>query len=224
MIAALFDIEGTLFTSPMGRGFVKYASAHGRRLQALAYFASFMPPFFLSKLGLLSREAINTAAVARMPRLIQGYDLRQADSAFEWIVDGFILPSGRTHLLELWERHRRAGHLLIIASGGLTPCVERIGARLGAGGTVGTEVEVCGGRYSGRIASPVVIGPEKATRTMRLIEQLGADVDWPSSSAYADSFHDLPFLELAGHPTAVYPDAKLARVAAERGWPVVEGE
>ena len=32
MIAALFDIEGTLFTNPMGKGMTKYAFSNGRRL------------------------------------------------------------------------------------------------------------------------------------------------------------------------------------------------
>jgi phosphoserine phosphatase len=223
MIAALFDIEGTLFTNPMGRGFVAYASAHGRRLQSFAYFAFLMPLYQLSKLGLLPRERFNTIAIERMTSLIRGYDPRQADAAFDWVANDFILPSGRPRVIDLWERHRREGHLLIIASGGLTPCVERIGARLGAAGTVGTDVETDAGRLTGRIGSPVVIGREKAARTLQLVEQLGVNVDWPASCAYADAFHDLPFLELTGRPAAVHPDAKLARIAAERGWPVLDG-
>ena len=124
----------------MGRGFVAYASAHGRRLEALAYFASLMPLYQISKLGLLPRERFNTIAIARMTSLIRGYDLRQAEAAFDWVANDFILPSGRPRLLEIWESHRRDGYLLIIASGGLTPCVERVGARLGAAGTVAAAI------------------------------------------------------------------------------------
>ncbi|MEQ1699786.1 MAG: hypothetical protein ABMA25_06730 [Ilumatobacteraceae bacterium] len=39
--------------------------------------------------------------------------------------------------------------------------------------------------------------------------------------AYSDSASDLPMLEAVGHPVAVNPDAKLERVAGQRGWPVV---
>ncbi len=223
MIAALFDIEGTLFTNPMGKGMTDYAFSNGRRLQAAAYFASLMPLYQVSKLGLFPRERFNTTAIARMAWLIRDYDLREADAAFDWVANDFILPSGRREILECWEGHRRSGHLLLIASGGLTPIVERIGARLQAAGTVGTDAEVRKGRYSGRIASPVVIGREKATRTLQLVSQLGVEVDWPGSFAYADSFHDLPFLELTGHPVAVHPDPKLQRVARERGWQIVDG-
>ena len=105
----------------------------------------------------------------------------------------------------------------------MTPIVERIGARLGAAGTAGTDAQVKDGRYTGRVSSPVVIGREKADRTLRLVSQLGVEVDWKESFAYADSFHDLPFMELTGHPVAVHPDAGLKRVALERGWKILDG-
>jgi HAD superfamily phosphoserine phosphatase-like hydrolase len=223
MIAAIFDIEGTLFTNPMGKGLTSYAFSHGRRLEAAAYFAFLMPLYQLSKTKLLSRESFNTIAIARMARLIRGYDLRRADAAFDWVAYNFVLPSGQREILDLWDRHRRSGHLLLIASGGLTPVVERIGARLQAAGTAGTDAQVKDGRYTGRVSSPVVIGREKAERTLSLVSQLRVEVDWKESFAYADSFHDLPFLELTGHPAAVRPDAALARVARERGWPILAG-
>ena len=223
MIAALFDIEGTLYTSPMGRGFLRYASANGRKLRALLYYGSLMPKYYLAKLNVASKEALNRTAIARMPLLIRGYDLRQADAAFDWVANSFILPSGRESILQLWEHHRLLGHLLVIASGGLAPCVQRIGSHLNAAATVGTEVLVKNGRYTGRVGSPVVIGREKAARTMRLVSQLGVDVDWAASYAYADSIHDLPFLELVGRPAAVHPDRGLLYIAQERGWRVIGG-
>jgi phosphoserine phosphatase len=224
MIAAIFDIEGTLYTNPMGRGFMRYAASHGRAVRTNLYFGSLIPQYYLSKIRLVSRESLNTTAIARMPWLIQGYSAKEMEAAFEWVVDRFMLPSGRKSVLDRWEHHRRSGHLLLIASGGLAPCVGRVGAHLRAAGTAGTEIRMKDGRCTTRIGSPVVIGKEKAVRTLRLVSQLGASVDWPASFAYADSHHDLPFMELAGHPTAVHPDPGLRRTARERGWPVLEGD
>jgi HAD superfamily hydrolase (TIGR01490 family) len=224
MIAALFDIEGTLYTNPMGRGFIEYASSNGRRLQALVYYVSLMPRYLLCKLAITSEESLNRLAIGRMPRLVQGYDLQQAEAAFEWVADSFILPSGRQSVLQLWEDHRKLGHLVVIVSGGLAPCVQRIGAHLKAAGTAGTEVLVRDGRYAGRVASPVVIAREKACRALALVSQLAADVDWAASYAYADSLHDLAFLELVGHPVAVHPDKVLAHIALERGWQIIGRE
>ncbi|MBC8504360.1 MAG: hypothetical protein ISR58_19150 [Anaerolineales bacterium] len=40
-------------------------------------------------------------------------------------------------------------------------------------------------------------------------------------AAYGDTLSDLPMLEISDNPVAVYPDAKLHRVAKEKGWRVI---
>lgn len=41
------------------------------------------------------------------------------------------------------------------------------------------------------------------------------------SWAWSDSINDLPLLQAVEHPVATHPDKMLARIAAERGWPVL---
>ena len=38
------------------------------------------------------------------------------------------------------------------------------------------------------------------------------------STGYSDSINDLPLLEAVNTPVAVHADARLAAIAAERGW------
>ncbi|MDO9174895.1 MAG: haloacid dehalogenase-like hydrolase, partial [Actinomycetota bacterium] len=61
--------------------------------------------------------------------------------------------------------------------------------------------------------------PGKVEAIEQLARWEGLDLDqcW----AYSDSASDLPMLEAVGHPVAVNPDARLERVAGQRGWPVV---
>ena len=47
----------------------------------------------------------------------------------------------------------------------------------------------------------------------------GHDLD--DCFAYSDSYSDVPMLSVVGHPAAVNPDAKLARLAHTYSWPVV---
>ncbi len=47
-------------------------------------------------------------------------------------------------------------------------------------------------------------------------------IDLEASSAYSDSYTDLPMLEAVGHPVAVNPDRVLAKVAREREWEVMQ--
>lgn len=45
-----------------------------------------------------------------------------------------------------------------------------------------------------------------------------------STYAYADSVTDLPLLEWASHPVAVYPDPKLAAHARDQEWEILGEE
>jgi HAD superfamily hydrolase (TIGR01490 family) len=221
MIAALFDLDGTLFSTPMGRAFIRYASSHGRRLRASLYFASMMPLFTLHKLKWLPQELMFRTAIRRMAWLIQGYDLSQGAEAFDKIVYEHILPSVREDILERWHEHRALDHQLVIVSGGLVPCLVRIGAHLSATGILGTKVEVIDDRYTGRVILPVMIGDEKGQSASRFFTERGLEVDWEASYAYADSIHDLPLFEIVGNQVAVYPDDGLRKLAKTRGWEII---
>jgi phosphoserine phosphatase len=75
------------------------------------------------------------------------------------------------------------------------------------------------GRYAGEMEF-YAYGPFKAEAMRALAESEGLDLD--ESSAYSDSYTDLPMLEAVGHPVAVNPDRVLAKVAKEREWEVMQ--
>ena len=79
--------------------------------------------------------------------------------------------------------------------------------------------EVVDGKYTGR-AERALHAEAKADCVRAVAEREGFDL--AECTAYSDSHTDLPFLEVVGHPVAVNPDRALRRVAAERGWPVLE--
>jgi HAD superfamily hydrolase (TIGR01490 family) len=221
MVAAIFDIEGTLFRGQMGRGFVAYAQENGRWLRAQLYFLSLMPKYIGYQLGWLPAKPLFHDAIERMAWLIGGFDQAQADAVYDWVARDYILPTGHQPVLDRWRWHRGEGHRTYIVSGGLEPCVAIIADELQANGFRGTKVEQTDGIVSGRTIPPVVMGDAKRQAALKMVEA-DLDVDWEASYAYADSLHDLPVLELVGHPVAVYPDEALAEVATERGWQIIQ--
>jgi phosphoserine phosphatase len=60
----------------------------------------------------------------------------------------------------------------------------------------------------------------KAECVREVAEKDGLDL--AACTAYSDSHTDLPFLEAVGHPVAANPDRALRRIAAVRGWPVLQ--
>jgi HAD superfamily hydrolase (TIGR01490 family) len=124
--------------------------------------------------------------------------------------------------LRLVERHRARGEPCYIVSAALQEIVDELAAELGFDGALGTICEVGpDGAYTGRSLRSLH-GRAKAAAVRELAER--EHVDLGVSTAYSDSHTDLPFLEAVGNPVAVNPDRALRRIAAERGWRVLEFE
>ena len=85
-----------------------------------------------------------------------------------------------------------------------------------------TRIEVERGRYTGRIAPPIIKGADKADQIKRHLSSHGLDVDWNASYAYGDSYSDRLFMTFVGHPVAVHPDPKLRSMALANNWEVLE--
>jgi HAD superfamily hydrolase (TIGR01490 family) len=221
MIAALFDIEGTLYTAQMGRGLLKYARAHGHRPAVYRYYATVLPFYGLRKLKLIGDERLRRRAIGGLGGVVKSWTLDEADAAFDWIIQDYLLPAVRPDVMERLEQHRARGDAVVLVSGMPTPCLERLGARLGVAGVVGSELEVRDGRYTGRPVLPVMVGADKGAATQAFFAGRKSAVDWASSYAYGDSIHDRSLFELVGHAVAVYPDPELDALAREHKWETI---
>ncbi len=123
--------------------------------------------------------------------------------------------------LELFDLHRRSGRRIYIISSAPEEVVEPIARMLKVDDFVATRAETKDGRYTGEIEF-YCYGENKAAAMREIAEARG--IDLARSYAYSDSITDLAMLETVGKPHAVNPDRELAKVAAERGWPVLRFE
>ena len=130
-----------------------------------------------------------------------------------------LMERVRPESMRLIEQHRDAGRNTYIVSASPIELVEPLARALGMTAGIGTRSIITDGVYTGELDGPFCYGPGKvdAIEAVAAAEQLDLDRCW----AYSDSASDLPMMEAVGHPVAVNPDAKLERVAADLGWPVV---
>jgi HAD superfamily hydrolase (TIGR01490 family) len=224
MIVALFDADGTLYSAAYGRGLMKYALAHGRRLHVAAYFASLVPPSLPVKLRLTHNETLDRLKIGRMAWLLRGWDEAQGRRAFEWVTDEYLLPTRREHVMARLRSHQQLGHTVVIASGTFTPSLQILGDRLGVQHLIGTGIELRAGRYTGRSLPPIIKGADKLAGIRAQLAALGSPIDWAGSYAYGDSYSDREFMQLVGHPVAVHPEHHLREHVLENKWEILESD
>jgi phosphoserine phosphatase len=131
-------------------------------------------------------------------------------------IDRFVVPE----VLESVTDLKDLGIPVYVATASPQELAVLVADRLGLAGGLGTIAEVVDGRYTGRLATPIMHGPQKLARVRRLFAELGAEVS--TSWAFSDSFNDLPLLSAVGWPIAVNADAKLREVASSRGWLTID--
>lgn len=131
----------------------------------------------------------------------------------EWVLPR--IPAGSRALL---QRHREQGHVLAIITATNSFITTPIAAELGVPDLIATEPEEVEGRFTGGVAGPPCFREGKLAKLGAWLAGRVPEETW----FYSDSHNDLPLLSKVDHPMAVNPDEILARVAAERGWPVLE--
>ena len=154
-----------------------------------------------------------------LAELCKGWRVEQVEQIVQETLDELITPYIYAEAAALIGEHRAAGRDVVLVSGSGDVMVRPIGEALGITDVIASRMVVHDGCYTGDIDF-YAAGENKVTEVQKLAAERGYDLG--DSFAYSDSITDVPMLSCVGHPTAVNPDRALRRVAAERGWPVLE--
>ncbi len=214
--AAFFDLDRTLI----------------KRSSVLALAGSFRRRGLISRLDLAksafwqalfvargaSAERVRAAAEDGM-KILAGFSVADMRSLVGDAMEPVLRPLVYDEPLHLVRAHRERGEKVYIVSATLQEIVQHIADDLGFDGAIGSTCEIVDGVYTGRsLRAAHGDGKASAVRELAAVENL----DLGASTAYSDSYSDVPFLEVVGHPVAANPDRKLRRIARDRGWPVLD--
>ena len=215
MVAAFFDVDGTLTRTNVLMPLAWYQRAH-------------LPPwrYYLWLTGLLLHVPIYWL-VDRIDRSLfvrlfyRRYAGLPAEPVRRWHHHYFLtilLPLIRKEALACVRTHQAQGHRIVLVTGNLdfaiAPLAEWLGADL-----LAASLEERDGLFTGRLMSSPMVGKAKAEAVLRYAQQ--HDIDLNRSYAYGDSVSDAFLLALVGHPVAVNPDRSLQRLAHRNGWQIV---
>jgi HAD superfamily hydrolase (TIGR01490 family) len=214
--AAFFDLDRTLLRRSSALALAGSFRARGMISRRQLAKAAFWQLLFVARGA--SHEAVRRGAEDGLI-VLRGWTPEDMRSLVADALEPVLRPLVYAEPLRLVQQHRERGEPVYIVSATLQEIVTAIADDLGFDGALGTQCEVVDGRYTGR-ALRALHAESKAASVRELAAEKGFDV--VACTAYSDSHTDLPFLEAVGHPVAVNPDRELRRIAAERGWPVLE--
>jgi HAD superfamily hydrolase (TIGR01490 family) len=215
-IAAFFDIDNTVM-----RGASIYHLARGLFDKGVLT-ASDLASYALAQGKLLTTASESQRDLARISAnalaFARGRSSEELMALCTEVYDDVLADRVWPGTVELAQWHLHRGHEVWLVSAAPIELAGIIADRLGLAGAIATRSEIVDGFYTGRLATPPMHGPQKAQAVADLAAERGFDLS--ESYAYSDSQHDLPLLELVGHPVAVNPDGALRQRARELGWPV----
>ncbi len=127
-----------------------------------------------------------------------------------------IYPGAR----DLVQRCRDEGHEVVLVSGALDFLMERLARHLGATAHHRQPPGLQGRLRHGQAPAP---GRRRVRRRRASCAsgRASTDADLADCFAYSDSYSDVPMLSVVGHPCAVNPDLRLAKLALTYDWPVI---
>jgi phosphoserine phosphatase len=206
------DMMGTLTTGSPVLGLVDWVRHNQSKTQARLYMLSITPQYILAKRGLIDWQKWGQNLMINSLKLVKEATPEKMKLVSEWAVEHNLWEQRREDVIARLKDHKLGGAQVCIASSVIEPMIEPFAARIGVQ-TIGTPVEYRDGQV--KVTGGLVAQERKIEQ---VLSRLGVErVDF----AYGDTAQDIPLLEHADHPVAVYPDEKLKATALERGWEIL---
>jgi HAD superfamily hydrolase (TIGR01490 family) len=214
--AAFFDLDKTIIAKSSSLAFSKPFQAGGLITRGAMLRSAYAQ--FVYLVGGADHDQMEKIR-AFMSQLVEGWDVETVKEIVAETLHHVVDPIVYDEAVSLMEEHRLAGRDVVIVSTSGTEVVAPIGELLGADDVIASRLEIVDGKYTGEI-DYYAYADEKARAIEAMAVERGYDLE--QCFAYSDSITDAPMLEAVGHPHAVNPDKELRRLAASKGWPILQ--
>lgn len=208
---ALFDMDRTLVSKETASLYVRYQREMGEATNldlARTLFWVLQYTF-----GVLDVDKVADKLARTLEGTTEAAMQEKCDDFFPRYVERWVTERGRQAVID----HRERGDTCAIVTGASLYASRPLAKLLGIPHIVSSMFEIDdAGRFTGKTARPLCMGPGKLERAETFARELGGRLD--DAIFYTDSMTDLPLLERVGEPVVVNPDPRLLRVARRRRW------
>ena len=168
-------------------------------------------PWWLG-LDYVNRSASNRAIYSNYVGLSCEKTKALAEECFKSYIRPRLFPQALERLCAL----RHNGYALVLVTGSLDFLVRPLAEQLHAE-ALAPGLEERDGVFTGALRNEPLAGRAKVSAILR--HSATHNINLRESCAFGDAIGDLEMLESVGHPVAVNPDRRLAKIATQRGWP-----
>jgi HAD superfamily hydrolase (TIGR01490 family) len=131
-------------------------------------------------------------------------------------IDSIIVPLILPKAVQLIDKHRQAGDILLIITATNSFVTAPIAQLLGIENLIAVEPEIQDNAYTGKVSGIPSFGKGKVERLNQWLIDKPFNLD--GSYFYSDSINDLPLLQLVAKPIVVNADKALTTYALEHKW------
>ncbi len=210
------DLNGTLTTGSPILAVARWVKRNQPESYPPGFALSLFASYIQVKLGLKKIDTWGDVNMRRVLTLISKPNQEILDLVMDSVVDDELWLKKRDKVVELLQNYHQNGAEIIIISAAYEPAVQKFAARIGVDNTqgIGTPLTLT--------SSGLELAKTLTSREVKL-EKLRALIgSQPIDVALGDTFADIPLLEEAVEPIAVFPDKTLRQTAIERDWRIIE--
>lgn len=219
MQVAIFDFDGTLYKKETFQLLMKELKDHPVYQPKYGSFFRWVAPRFIAyKLKLYPEAKLKERSMQRYLEVFEGVEKDELLIYFNDVAQK-MKPDFHGEIIERLQEHIANQTHVMLVSGAYTLLVQAATDDLAFDAVIGSDISFEKNQVD--TARPIhhVNGPRK--NEVIHLNLANQTIDWDNSYAYADSYSDLPVLNLVGNPVAVNPEDRLRRVAEKRGWEVI---
>jgi len=210
------DLNGTLTTGSPILAIANWAEKYQPSLPPKLFKFSVLFSYLQVRAGLKEIDVWSDRTMRKVLDLIQSPDEELVNSIMSYVVESELWPKRRERPVSLLKEYHNQGAEIILVSAAYEPAVLEFAKKIGDERVtaIGTQVYLTQGRIS--LAETLTTREKKLEKVKNIIGSNTLEI------ALGDTFADIPLLEQARQPIAVFPDQELRKTAKNRGWQILE--
>ncbi|MDK2946292.1 HAD family hydrolase [Geotoga petraea] len=211
--AAFFDMDKTILSENSGQLFYKYYFNKGE--VKFVDYLKLLPIPILYAFGMLKLEYISKVLSDKYIGLSESEIYSKTQKWFDDFGHKFI----RDKMIDEIEYHRNKNAEIVLISASPRNICYPVFSHLNMDELISTDLIIENNVFKG-IQGNSVYKEEKVNRAEKFLKE--NNMTFEDSYFYSDSISDLPLLEKVGNPVCVNPDKKLAKIAINKQWKILE--